>query len=180
MDELELKYVLEALLMTHGDPLSIEKMQEAFTEHVLPSVEQIKMALSALAIDYESRAIELKCLAGGYVFQTKKRYSPWITRLLTEKPVKYSNAFLEVLAIIAYKQPVTRADIENIRGVAISSSMLKTLLEREWIRVAGYKDAPGKPALYATTKAFLDYFNLPSLDELPALHSTLQSELINE
>ena len=131
--------------------------------------ETLKAALTALATDYEHRAVELKCLASGYCFQTKSKYKEWITRLLVEKPTKYSRALLETLAIIAYKQPVTRADIEEIRGVAVSSPIIKTLLEREWIRIAGYKDLPGKPAVYVTAKAFLNYFNLKSLDELPEL-----------
>lgn len=166
MDEQSIKLIIEALLMSNIGPLSIEKIMSAFDEP-RPNQEQIKNALIELENDYETRSIELKCLASGYCFQTKKEYSPWIARLLTEKQAKYSNAFLEVLAIIAYKQPVTRADIEEIRGVAVSSSMLKSLLEREWVRIAGYRDVPGKPAVYTTTKAFLDYFNLATLNDLP-------------
>jgi segregation and condensation protein B len=166
MDAQDLKYIVEALLMSNSGPLSLDKIMSVFDEPA-PTQEQLKSALKELENDYEARSIELKCLASGYCFQTKQRYSAWIARLLTEKQAKYSNAFLEVLAIIAYKQPVTRADIEEIRGVAVSSSMLKTLLEREWVRVAGYRDVPGKPAVYTTTKAFLDYFNLATLNDLP-------------
>lgn len=169
MDERELKHIVEALLMSHGAPLSLDKMLLAFEDWQLPTREQLKQVLAELASDYESRAIELKCLASGYCIQTKARYSAWITRFLTEKPAKYSQALLEVLAIIAYKQPVTRADIEEIRGVAVSSSMLKTLLERQWVQVAGFRDVPGKPAIYVTTKRFLDYFNLASLHDLPPI-----------
>ena len=167
MDELELKNIVEALIVSSHEPLTIDTMLTVFDEWQKPTREQLQQMLTLLEKEYESRGIELKCLASGYCVRTKKQYSPWITRLLQEKPVKYSNALLEVLAIIAYKQPVTRADIEDIRGVAVSSSMLKTLLEREWIRIAGQRDVPGKPAVYVTTKAFLDYFNLASLSELP-------------
>ena len=169
MDNIELKNIIEALLMGSGEPLTIDKMLSVFEDWQKPTSEQIQKALDDLTNDYEARAIELKCLARGYCLQTKNQYSAWITRLLTEKPAKYSGALLEVLAIIAYKQPVTRADIEQIRGVAVSSSMLRTLLEREWIHVAGHRDVPGKPSVYATTKLFLDYFNLASLNELPPL-----------
>ncbi len=167
MDEQAIKPIIEALLMSSEEPLSIEIIQRVFDPSSEPTTQQVQNALMELTQDYATSAIELKCLARGYCFQTKERYSPWITRLLAEKPAKYSNAFLEVLAIIAYRQPVTRADIEEIRGVAVSSSMLKTLLEREWVRIAGYKDVPGKPAVYTTTKAFLDYFNLKALSDLP-------------
>ena len=167
MDDTELKLIVEALLMSHGEPLTMEKMMTIFEESQKPSLQQLHRVILALTKDYETRAIELKCLAGGYCLQTKKHYSTWIARLMVEKPAKYSGAFLEVLAIIAYRQPVTRADIEEIRGVAVSSPMLKTLLEREWIHIAGHRDVPGKPAVYVTTKAFLDYFNLASLNDLP-------------
>ncbi|ARG97444.1 SMC-Scp complex subunit ScpB [Legionella micdadei] len=169
MNESELKPILEALLMNSNQPLSLEEMQGVFDEWQRPSRDQLLAALNQLAKEYETRAIELKCLASGYCLQTKIEYSVWISRLYAEKPAKYSRALLETLAIVAYRQPVTRADIEDIRGVAVSSSILKTLLEREWIRVAGHRDVPGKPAVYVTTKIFLDYFNLSSLSDLPAL-----------
>lgn len=167
MDDNDIKWIVEALLMSSGEPLTLEKIASGFEEGRLPSKAQLQRAVDALAQDYKDRSIELKQLAGGYCLQTKVRYSPWIARLLTEKPAKYSNALLEVLTIIAYKQPVTRADIEDIRGVAVSSNMIRTLLEREWVHVVGYRDVPGKPAVYATTRAFLDYFNLVSLNDLP-------------
>lgn len=169
MDDLELKYTIEALLMSSRVPLSIEKMLSVFDDWNKPTKAQLDVQLAALAEDYQARAIELRYIAGGYCLQTKKQYSAWIARLDDEKPAKYSNALLEVLAIIAYRQPVTRADIEDIRGVAVSSAMLKTLLEREWIQLVGHRDVPGKPAVYATSKAFLDYFNLVSLNDLPSL-----------
>lgn len=169
MFDKDLKLILEAILMNAHEPLSIEQLESVFEDWQKPKREQITAALKELAKDYESRAIELKLLASGYCLQTKMDYSPWISRLHAEKPIKYSRALLETLAIIAYQQPVTRADIEDIRGVAVSSPILKTLVEREWIRVAGHRDVPGKPAVYVTTKSFLDYFNLTSINELPPL-----------
>lgn len=175
MDESELKHILEALLMSSAEPLSLEQLQTAFEPWQQPTRDQIKNALKELSSEYESRSIELKLLTQGYAIQTRQRFNAWIARLLIEKPPKYSRALLETLAIIAYKQPVTRADIEDIRGVAVSTPIFKTLLEREWIKAAGYRDVPGKPAVYVTTKAFLDYFNLNNLADLPAL--TMISEM---
>ena len=174
-----LKYILEALLMSSSKPLSIEQLAVVFEENPAPDRESIEQALTELALDYEPRAIELQQVATGYCIQTKSRYSGWISRLHEEKPIKYSRALLETLAIIAYRQPVTRADIEAIRGVAVHSPILRTLLERDWIKVAGHRDVPGKPAVYVTTKAFLDYFNLTSLHQLPPLplSSSLPVEL---
>lgn len=180
MNNQELKRILEALLMSSSDPLTIEQFLNLFEEHLKPSREQIKAQLLELATDYEESAIELKCLASGYCLQTKAKYNSWINRLSVEKPSKYSRAFLETLAIIAYRQPVTRADIEDIRGVAVSSSILKTLLERQWIKIAEYRDVPGKPAVYVTTKSFLDYFNLANLRELPNLMLTSETSFTNE
>lgn len=171
MDKQPLKNILEALLMTAEKPLSLEKMQRVFPEHEKPHKKTLILALEALAKEYEGRAIELKCLASGYCIQTRTAYQEWIAKQWSEKPSKYSRAALETLAIIAYKQPVTRAEIEAIRGVAVNSAILKLFQEREWIKVAAYKDVPGKPALYVTTKAFLDYFNLKSIEELPELLS---------
>lgn len=175
MNDTDLKLIVEALLMNSSEPLSLEQLRALFDEWQKPSTEQLGRVLGQLARDYEDRAIELKCLASGYCLQTKEKYSTWISRLYAEKPSKYSRALLETLAIIAYRQPVTRADIEDIRGVAVSSPILKTLVEREWVRVAGYRDVPGKPAVYVTTKCFLDYFNLVSLNDLPALHVISES-----
>ena len=169
MDELKLKLVLEALLMSSSQPLSMEKIELVFDEQEQPTREELLSALAALAVDYEQRAIELKCVASGYCLQTRADYSYWVARLFIEKPAKYSRALLETMAIIAYRQPVTRAEIEDIRGVAVSTAMIKTLLEREWVRIAGYRDVPGKPAVYVTTKRFLDYFNLKNLTDLPAI-----------
>ena len=171
----ELKNIVEALLMHSNDPLTLEQIQAVFDDWDKPEPELLHAVLAELVKDYETRAIELKLLASGYCLQTKAKYSSWISRLYVEKPTKYSRALLETLAIIAYRQPVTRADIEDIRGVAVSSSILKTLMEREWVRIAGHRDVPGKPAVYVTTKRFLDYFNLLALNELPSLDETSNS-----
>ena len=169
MDETDLKLIIEALLVSAEEPLSLESLEQAFLDWQKPSREQIMTALDALGSDYKVRAFELKKLASGYCIQTKTQYSTWIGRLQAEKPLKYSRALLETLAIIAYQQPVTRADIEALRGVSLSHSILKTLLEREWVKIAGHRDVPGKPAVYVTTNHFLDYFDLASLQELPPL-----------
>lgn len=169
MDKPVIKNILEALLMSSDDPLTLSTMMGVFEDWEKPSVDMVKRCLDELAADYSERSIELKLLSSGYRFQTRQKYSAWISRLLGEKPVKYSSALLEVLAIIAYRQPVTRADIEAIRGVSSSSSIFKTMLERDWIRIDGHRDVPGKPAVFVTTKAFLDYFNLLTIDELPQL-----------
>lgn len=175
MDENVLKNVIEALLLSSNEPLALEQIQEVFEEWQKPSIEQLNMSISSLREDYKSRSFELVCVASGYLMQTKSEYSFWVARLQTEKPAKYSRALLETLAIIAYKQPVTRGDIEELRGVGVNSHIMKTLLEREWIRVAGHKDVPGKPAVYTTTKEFLNYFNLHHLNELPSLPEVLET-----
>lgn len=175
MDEQELKKIIEALLLSSNEPLSIEKLLEVFDEWQKPSPEQIKTSINKLQADYSARAFELIEVASGYKVQTKSEYSEWVARLQIEKPAKYSRALLETLAIIAYKQPVTRADIEEIRGVAVNSQIIKTLMEREWIRIAGYKDVPGKPAVFTTTKEFLNYFNLNYLNELPSLPEVMDT-----
>lgn len=169
MDEQELKNIIEALLLSTNDPVSLDKLQEVFDEWQRPERSLIQEVIERLKVDYSSRGIELIQVASGYQVQTKSAYSNWVARLQIEKPVKYSRALLETLAIIAYKQPVTRADIEEIRGVAVNSQIMKTLMEREWIRIAGHKDVPGKPAVYTTTKEFLNYFSLNYLSELPSL-----------
>lgn len=169
LEQTKLKEIIEAALFSVGEPLSLARIQGLFLEGEQPSVNEIKAALELIKAEYETRIIQLKEIASGYTFQVKQEYSPWIQRLWEEKPAKYSRATLETLIIIAYRQPITRAEIEEIRGVAVSSHIMKSLLERNWIRVVGHRDVPGKPGLYATTKAFLDYFNLTSLDDLPAL-----------
>ncbi len=177
MENNSLKLILEALLMSSTEPLSLDQLQSVFSEEAKPRLGELHVALSNLSEDYETREIELKQLANGYRFQTRITYSSWVNRLLQEKPQKYSRALLEILAIIAYQQPVTRADIEEIRGVSLSSSILKTLFERGWIKIGGYRGVPGKPAAYITTNAFLDYFNLTNLNELPRLKEATITEL---
>lgn len=166
-----IKLILESLLFASSQPLSEKQLQQLFPDDSPPDLPEIKQALTELAADYENRAIELKQVASGYRFQIRADYAPWLVKLLAEKPTKYSRALLETLAIIAYRQPVTRGDIEDIRGVSVSSSIMQTLIEREWIRVIGQKEVPGRPSLYATTPQFLDYFNLRALNDLPALQT---------
>ena len=176
MDKRFLINTIEALLMSSDEPLSLAEISAVFHEWEKPSKEELEHSLATLIEAYSERGIELKLLASGYAFQTRAAYSTWVVRLLNDKPAKYSAALLETLAIIAYRQPVTRADIEDIRGVASSSQIMKTLMERGWIRIAGHRDVPGKPAVYTTTKGFLDYFNLTGLNDLPVLQSVLNNE----
>lgn len=159
--------LMENLLFAAGEPLSLVRLRGLISSHPDYLESRFEQDFSLLLDKYANAAIELKLLPGGYCMQTRPEYASWIMQLWDEKPRKYSQAMLETLAIIAYEQPVTRADIEQKRGVAVSPQMLKTFLEREWIKVVGYRDTPGKPALYATTETFLNYFNLSSLDELP-------------
>lgn len=165
----QLQQILEAALMVAGRPLTIQNMQKLFDEALQPETSAIKAALASLRDKHRESGIELFEVASGYQFQAKTELSPWLCKLWEERPPRYSRAFLETLSLIAYRQPVTRAEVEEIRGVTASSHIIKSLLEREWIRVIGYRDVPGKPALYGTTKAFLDHFNLKSLEELPTL-----------
>lgn len=164
----KLQMIIEAALMAAGRPLTLSMLQNLFPEEEQPSTAEIKEALSVISEQYQ-RGIELKEVASGYRFQAKAELSPWLSKLWEERAPRYSRAFLETLAIIAYKQPITRAEIEEIRGVTVSSQIVKTLMEREWIRVLGYREVPGKPAIYGTTKEFLDYFNLKSLTDMPTL-----------
>ncbi|MDP2180908.1 SMC-Scp complex subunit ScpB [Methylicorpusculum sp.] len=166
---MELKRIIEALLFASNKAMSVKQLQQVFPELEQPEPADIQAAVELLIDDYAHRAIELKKVASGYRFQVKADVSPWVGRLFEEKPPKYSRALLETLAIIAYRQPVTRGDIEDIRGVSVSSNIIKTLLEREWVRVVAHKEIPGRPALFGTTKQFLDYFNLAALSELPTL-----------
>lgn len=169
MNENELKNILEAALLAADGPLSLEKMIALFPELERPSREQVSAVIDRLSIEYETRGIELKQVASGFRIQVKQSLEPWISRLWEERPPHYSRALLETLALIAYRQPITRAEIEDVRGVGVSSSIMKTLQEREWVRVVGYREVPGRPGMYATTREFLDYFNLKSLDDLPTL-----------
>lgn len=165
----QLQPILEAAIMVAGRPLSKADMQKLFDETDQPSTQEIQAALQALQQKYQDSGIELREISSGFQFQAKTEFSPWLVKLWEERPRRYSRAFLETLALIAYRQPITRAEIEEIRGVTVSSDIIKTLMEREWIKILGYKEVPGKPALYGTTKTFLDHFNLKSLDQLPTL-----------
>lgn len=170
MNPQQLKNIIEAALLTAAGPLPMVRLQALFAEESSPPDDgQIKEALETLTQEYGERGIELKQVSSGYRIQARQEMGQWLHRLSEEKPARYSRALLETLALIAYRQPITRAGVEDVRGVGVSSSIIKTLLEREWIRVVGHRDVPGRPALYGTTKQFLDYFNLKSLSELPEL-----------
>lgn len=161
--------ILEAVLLAAGEPLSLERLLEVFPESERPERDAVRKALLELMRDYAGRGMELIEVASGFRLQVPLVYSPWVSRLWEERAAHYSRALLETLALIAYRQPITRGEIEEVRGVSLSSSIMKTLQERDWIKVVGHREVPGRPALYATTRAFLDYFNLKSLSELPPL-----------
>lgn len=165
----KIKRIVEALLFATEHPMTVKQLQAVFPELEEPEKQEVQKAIDALSYDYREQAVGLHQVASGYRFQVKTDMATWVARLFAEKPPKYSRALLETLAIIAYQQPVTRGDIEEIRGVSVSSNMIRTLLEREWVKVLAHKEVPGRPALYGTTKEFLDYFNLPSLDAMPPL-----------
>ena len=170
MDAHQLKNIIEAALLAADRPLSICQLARLLGEERAEySREAVREALETLEVECRQRGVELKRVGSGYRFQVRPELSVWVSRLWEEKPPRYSRALLETLAIIAYRQPITRGEIEAIRGVSVSTGIMKTLQEREWIKVVGHRDAPGRPAVYATTRQFLDYFNLSSLDELPAL-----------
>jgi segregation and condensation protein B len=165
-----LKTILEAAISAAGEPLSLDRLQSLFEDETeKPSKGEIKTALHELNEEYQQRAIALKETASGFSFQVKPEFAPWVNKLWQEKPPRHSRALMETLAIIAYRQPITRAEIEEIRGVSVSTHIIKTLLEQEWIRVIGQREVPGRPSIYATTPFFLDYFNLKTLNELPSL-----------
>lgn len=165
----QLQQIIEAALMVAGRPLTVTHIQNLFDEPEQPEITDIKAALQALTERYATSGIELRELASGYQFQARTELSNWLSKLWEERPQRYSRALLETLALIAYRQPITRAEVEEIRGVTVSSHIVKALLEREWVKVIGYREVPGKPALYGTTKAFLDHFNLKNLADLPTL-----------
>lgn len=170
MELQKLKNILEALLLSADKPMDIRHLDGLFeADEDRPSKDEIRQALQLLQEDYAERGIQLKEVSSGFRMQVAEEYAPWVSRLWEEKAPRYSRALLETLVLIAYRQPITRGEIEDIRGVSVSSHIVKTLQEREWIRVLGHKDVPGKPAMYGTTREFLDYFNLKSLDELPPL-----------
>ena len=171
--------ILEAALLAAGKPMTVAALGALFEEHERPATEDLRAALAEIGERCEGRGFELIEVASGFRFQVRERYSPWVGRLWQESPQKYSRALLETLALIAYRQPITRGEIEEIRGVAVSTNIIRTLHERDWIRVVGHRDVPGRPAMYATTRQFLDYFNLKSLDQLPALADIRDLETLN-
>lgn len=177
--EEKLKQIVEAALLAAGRPLSLEQLLNLFEEREQPEKKALREALDSLMEDYQGRGIEVVEVGSGFRIQVRAGLSPWVSRLWAERAPKYSRALLETLALIAYRQPITRGEIEDIRGVSVSSSIIKTLTEREWVRVVGHRDVPGKPALYATTREFLDYFNLKSLNELPTLAEIRDLDSIN-
>ena len=173
-----IRCITEAALLAAGKPLSLDQLRELFDEGDRPARQVMEHVLVLLEQSCEGRGFELKKVASGYRLQVREEFAPWVGRLFEEKPQRYSRALLETLALIAYRQPITRGEIEEIRGVTVSSNIIRTLLEREWVRVVGHRDVPGRPAMYATTRQFLDYFNLAGLDELPPLSEVRDLEEI--
>lgn len=168
--------IVEGLLMAAGRPLSLDNIIQVFSEDEKPDRNELKTVLQSIGEDCDDRGFELKEVASGYRFQVKQDLSEWVAKLWEERPPRYTRALLETLALIAYRQPITRGDIEEIRGVGVSSNIIRTLLDREWVRVVGHRDVPGRPAMFATTKIFLDYFNLKNLQDLPPLSEIKELE----
>ncbi|MGB5492583.1 MAG: SMC-Scp complex subunit ScpB [Woeseiaceae bacterium] len=169
MDATEIKYFVEAALLAAGRPLSIDQLKGLFDGRMVPETSEIRAAIAALNEDYEERGIIVSEVASGFRMQIKTTMSDRLQKLWEERPPRYSRALFETLALIAYRQPITRGEIEEIRGVAVSSNIVRQLLERDWVRVVGHRDVPGRPAMFGTTKVFLDYFGLKKLDDLPPL-----------
>jgi len=179
MDLEQLKPIVEAALLASTQPMTIAQLKAIFGEEDEVGTDDMTAALTALAADCEGRGVELVEVASGWRYQVRREVHGWVSRMWAEKPSRYSRALLETLALIAYRQPITRPEIEQIRGVVVSSNIIKTLEEREWIRIVGYRDVPGKPALFGTTRTFLDYFNLKSLDALPPLSEIRDLDELN-
>lgn len=176
MNEQYVKNVVEAALLAAGRPVTIEELIGVFDERDGSNADEVKSALATLSADYESRGLEVLEVASGYRIQIRAAVAEPVSRLWQERPTKYSRALLETLALVAYRQPITRGEIEQIRGVAVNPHIIKTLLERAWIRVVGHRDVPGKPELLGTTREFLDYFSLKKLDDLPTLSQLKELE----
>ena len=181
----QVKRIVEAALLAAGEALDVDRLTRLFgTEELLENPRQaVRDALAALDREASQRAYELVRVASGFRLQVRQEFSPWVNRLFEERPPRYSRALLETLALIVYRQPVTRGDIEEVRGVAVSASIMRTLLERGWIRAVGQRETPGRPTLYGTTRTFLDYFNLKSLEELPPLaeiQALIEPALVDE
>lgn len=179
MNRNELKNIIEAVLLAAGRPMTVDQILDVFDIKDRPTRDEARAVLDRLSEDYEKRGIEIIKVASGYRVQVRKELAPWVSRLWDEKPGRYTRALLETLALIAYRQPITRGEIEDVRGVSVSTNIIRTLLEREWVKVLGYRDVPGKPAMYGTTRQFLDYFNLKSLSGLPSLQELRDIEQIN-
>lgn len=170
MEQSQVKKIVEAALMAVDKPLTLVQLHRLFTgEEEVVERADVSKALVDLQEEYDARGVSIVEVASGFRVQIDQDVSPWISRLFEERPPRYTRALLETLALIAYRQPITRSEIEEVRGVSVSTNIVKTLLEREWVRVVGHKEVPGRPAMYATTKEFLDYFNLRRIDELPPL-----------
>ncbi len=165
----KVKMVVEGLLLAAGRPLTLDNIIQVFSKEEQPDRKELKVVMESIEEDCKDRGFELKEVASGFRFQVKQDLSDWVSKLWEERPPRYTRALLETLALVAYRQPITRGDIEEIRGVGVSSNIIRTLLDREWVRVVGHRDVPGRPAMFATTKQFLDYFNLKSLQDLPPL-----------
>jgi len=169
METEQLKNIIEAILLGAGRPLSVDQMLTMIGEQDIVDRSLVREAIAALQSDYESRGIDLVQVGSGYRVQIRESMQPWVSHLWEEKPARYSRALLETLSLIAYRQPITRGEIEEVRGVAVSTTIIKTLLEREWVHVIGHREVPGRPAMYGTTRKFLDYFSLKTLSDLPSL-----------
>jgi segregation and condensation protein B len=176
----KVKMIVEGLLLAAGRPLTLDNIIQVFSKDEKPDRKELKAVMDKIAEECVDRGFELKEVASGYRFQVKQDLSEWVAKLWEERPPRYTRALLETLALVAYRQPITRGDIEEIRGVGVSSNIVRTLLDREWIRVVGHRDVPGRPAMFATTKQFLDYFNLKSLQELPPLAEVKELDLGEE
>ena len=175
----KLKKIVEGAIFAAAKPMTIDNLGALFGEDERPSREDFRAVLAALTEEYADRGVMLREVSSGFRFQVREEVGQWVSRLWEEKPARYSRALLETLALIAYRQPITRGEIEEIRGVSTSSNIMKTLQERDWIRVVGHRDVPGRPAMYATTRQFLDYFNLKNIDELPSLAEIRDLDEIN-
>jgi len=169
MDQNEIKYFIEAALLAAGRPLNIDQLKDLFDGRMAPEKAEIRKAIATLNDEYEERGIVISEVASGFRMQVKSAMADRLQKLWEERPPRYSRALFETLALIAYRQPITRGEIEEIRGVAVSSNITRQLLERDWVRVVGHRDVPGRPAMFGTTKSFLDYFSLKKLDDLPPL-----------
>ena len=165
----KVKMIVEGLLLAAGRPLTLDSISQVFSVRERPDRKELKVVMQAIADGCDDRGFELKEVASGYRFQVKQELSEWVAKLWAEKPPRYTRALLETLSLVVYRQPITRGDIEEVRGVSVSPNIIRTLIDREWIRVVGHRDVPGRPAMFATTKQFLDYFNLKSLQDLPPL-----------